>query len=416
MADDKPEPIPRKTPKKRSGPSMREQIAARRRAEAAARSEDAPVSKRPAAAPRAKAKQPKKAVVKAPARATRTAGTAGDATVGSTSRRERPTSRTGARRAGSGSSRRRAGDDEDGDGSARGRRGRTEEKKKSPIPLIATGVLVLGVGAAAYFAMTGDDVEASETDEATADVEDGTVDEGANDATGEDAGEGGEGDDVPSSPEGDDLASAGDEEDEASDPEPSRPKSGKLTDKTTEELQAMVDALEPFDRPEDVTEERWTELQSDVELMFANEGRKSNQAAKRLGEDGNKFAYPAIINRLMKIDFSNTEEVESGKVAARALTGARGSKNMRFDIGWQTPATSGTDELTERALRQDLMLIINTHRSWSKVEEDPAHWENLYLGEDYKESKEIESKANEAELEALKGVDLDKLDIDLGDG
>ena len=278
---------------------------------------------------------------------------------------------------------------------------------------------MLGGGAAAYFAMTGDDVEAAEPDDTTADAADGANDGTADNATGEESGE--PTGDAPGDPEGVGEGPAGTADgeeggEEAPDPKPAKPKTGKLTDKTTEELQAMVAALEPFGLPDGLSEERWAELQSDVDLMFANEGRKSNQAATRLGEDGNKFAYPAIINRLMKVDFTNLEDVESGKVAARALTGARGSKNMRFDIGWQTPATSGTDELTEKAHRQDLMLIINTHRSWSKVIEDPTHWEKLYLGDNYKESKEIEAKAAESDLKALDGVDLDNLDIDLGDG
>lgn len=423
MANDKPEPIPRKTPKKRTGPSMREQIAARRRASEAGL--DAEPASQPAkrSAPKAPAKAaakpaPKASVKAVPAkRAARPAAATSDDSA-------RPASRTSARRAGGGTGRsRRGGDDDEELDAPRGRRGRPPEKKKSAMPLIAAGVLVIGGGAGVYFSgmLNGKDTEASETDTESGAAEAGTNADGTKPVTIE--GEEGttpEGEGTPAA-NGDGAAVADGEGAEAGAPKEAAPKGptpkgAKLTAYSTEELTAMVAALEPFERPEEVAEERWTELNADAELVFTPfGGRKSNAAKGRLAEDGNLYAWPVLINKMMKIDYSDPEQVMHGMAASAAMTGARGSTNS-MGLGWETPAQTGTDELLEKSHRKDLMLTITSHRSWSKVLEDRDHWKNkLYRGDSYKEAKELAKKSAEKELKEGE-IDLDDLDIDLGDG
>ncbi|MEM1451555.1 MAG: cell envelope biogenesis protein TolA, partial [Planctomycetota bacterium] len=89
MTDDEPKPIPRKTPKKREGPSMREQILARRRSESSDSTEAAkpapakqaaakPAAKKSAAAKPAAAAAAKPAAAKPAAPVRRGAGRSSD--------------------------------------------------------------------------------------------------------------------------------------------------------------------------------------------------------------------------------------------------------------------------------------------------------------------------------------------------
>ena len=401
MADDKPEPIPRKSPKKGSGPSMREQIAARRRAEqgAGATTEPAAAAK-PAAKPAAKAASKSR-----PASSKSTTG----------ERPARPT-RSGAARSGASASRR----SRDGaEGGARRSRREKPEKKSSPMLLIAGGVLILG-GAGAYFGglFGGDSAEETSSEGADAvtasgDQEDAeatseaatTPDESAEAAaTGEAA-----------TPEGEEASEAPSAEPAAAEPKPKK-KTGKLTDNSTDELRAMFAALEPFTRPQEISEAEWNELGKKADLLFVDAGRKSAAAERELSIDGKKEIYPLVINRYIAMDFESEEQVLGGKSAARVLTAVRGSKNDRFDIGWRTAGESEDGTFGEKELRQDLMIVINLHKSWSKVVADPAHWERIYIGEMYKEAEEIMKDSADSKLDDLDDLDLDDLDLDDIDG
>ena len=123
-----------------------------------------------------------------------------------------------------------------------------------------------------------------------------------------------------------------------------------------------------------------------------------------------------MINRYLELDFDSEEQVLGGKSAARVLTAVRGSKNDRFDIGWRTSGESEDGTFGEKELRQDLMIVINLHKSWSKVVADPAHWERIYIGEMYKEAEEIMKESAESKLDDLDDLDLDDLDLDDLDG
>lgn len=396
MADDKPKPIPRKTPKKSSGPSMREQIAARRSEEGAA-SAAKPVRKAPAA----KAAAPKAAGPKAAA-----------------PKAARPTSRTGARRAGGGRATKGDGEEEDAGEGRRSRRGRPEPKKKSPLPLIAAAVVAIG-GAGGYFVYSGSQSAASET-EAGDDADTNTAN--ADGTTAEGGADGTDGTEGATTPEGTDAAPAGGGEaaeaggtPEAAKPDDKpkpTPKKAGLTGKTTEELAAMVAALEPFSKPAGISDEDWAKMGADADLVFTNGGAASGRAVKRIGEDGNRYAWPLMINRMARIDFTVDDEIMFGMAAQRVMQRARGSKNMG-GMGWMTSAETKDGVFNDKAHRMDMMIVIKAHQSWSATVEDPSWWEKkLYKGEMYKEAEELKANRIEGELEGLDDLDIDDLDLD----
>ncbi|MEE2940357.1 MAG: hypothetical protein VX460_08235 [Planctomycetota bacterium] len=421
MADDKPEPIPRKSPKKGSGPSMREQIAARRRAELAAEASPAPeAAPRPAApkaAPKPAAEAAPKAAPKAkPKAAPRARAAASKASTGE--RVARPT-RSGAGRAGrtGATSSRRSRDGDEG-GARRSRREKPE-KKSSPVLLIAVGVLIVGGGAGAYFGglFGGDPADASTGGEqaVTASGDQDTADSSAAGSDADDQASAAPDAGTANAPDGDAAPDQPDPAPAADEPAPKK-KTGKLTDNSTDELRAMFAALEPFERPQAMSEAEWNELGQKADLLFVDAGRKSAAAERELSIDGKKEIYPLVINRYLQMDFESEEQVLGGKSAARVLTAVRGSKNDRFDIGWRTAGESEDGTFGDRELRQDLMIVINLHKSWSKVVADPAHWERIYIGEMYKEADEIMKESAENKLEDLDDLDLDDLDLDDIDG
>ncbi len=400
MADDKPEPIPRKSPKKGSGPSMREQIAARRRAEQAAGAASEPAAAAaPAAKPAAKSAPKSRAASSKAAKGERPA---------------RPT-RSGAARSGATASRR----SRDGaEGGARRSRREKPEKKSSPMLLIAGVVVILG-GAGAYFGglFGGDPTEETSsegTDAVTASGDQEDAGDTSESAATDDASAEAAAADEAATPEGEATSEAPSTE-PAVKPKP-RKKTGKLTDNSTDELKAMFAALEPFTRPQEISEAEWNELGQKANLLFVDAGRKSAAAERELSIDGKKEIYPLVINKYIAMDFESEEQVLGGKSAARVLTAVRGSKNDRFDIGWRTAGESEDGTFGEKELRQDLMIVINLHKSWSKVVADPAHWERIYIGEMYKEAEEIMQESAESKLDDLDDLDLDDLDLDDIDG
>ena len=401
MADDKPEPIPRKSPKKGSGPSMREQIAARRRAEqAAGATSELAAAATPAAKPAAKSAPRSRAASSKDAKGGRPA---------------RPT-RSGAARSGATASRR----SRDGaEGGARRSRREKPEKKSSPMLLIAGVVLILG-GTGAYFGglFGGDSTEETSSEGTDAVTASGDQEDAGNTseaAATEDAPAEATAADEAATPGAEAAPEAPSTEPAAGEPK-AKKKTGKLTDNSTDELKAMFAALEPFTRPQEISEAEWNDLGQKADLLFVDAGRKSAAAERELSVDGKKEVYPLVINRYIKMDFESEEQVLGGKSAARVLTAVRGSKNDRFDIGWRTAGESEDGTFGEKELRQDLMIVINLHKSWSQVLADPAHWERIYIGEMYKEAEEIMKDSAESKLDDLDDLDLDDIDLDDIDG
>jgi len=374
MTENDPKPIPRKSPKKKGdGPSMREQILARKRAEAAA--------SEPSAAEPAEQPADKKAAPKASGRAAR-----GGAS--------RSSGRAGAKRGG----------DEGEGGERKSRRTRRErpQKKKSPVPLIATGALVVVGGVLAFVFLGGGDEEPAAGSTETAEAPEGAGGASADGAA--TAGEAAAGDTAGSSAPAEGASAAAGEaaEDDGDAAEPEAPKEKP---KPAEPEPVDLSALEPFGKPEGATDEQWAKLQEDAEMFFDVDAGAAGGRARRRLEEAGKLAWPAILNEMIKLDPANPEDNEQGMLAQRALNAARGSQTSQaFD--WRTPDDG---VLSEKNLRYNRKLIKALYDSWAKVVEDPSHWERIDKAEAAAEAKADTEKKIEDEFD-FDPSDLEGLD------
>ncbi|QDV07054.1 hypothetical protein Poly30_25730 [Planctomycetes bacterium Poly30] len=470
MSDNKPKPIPRKTPsgqaagqaggqpagdKKKGGMTMREQIAARKKAElegqgktSAPQAASKPVAKpapkavakgtpakktaEPAAkvAPKKPTVAPKAAPPKAAASTRASAKSDSDADVKPASSRAgrsgAGSSRPSSRRAGGGRGRGAKDDAENQDngGTTRGgRRARPEKKKKSPVPLIAAGVIVLG-GAGAYFGgvFDGDKAEAAEPGQETAASADGAAGDvdtaalgGMDDtAAGDETTTASEGEAATSTDAADAGAAAAADEVAAAD-EPKAKAAPKAEEGSTEAEQSKaktdLSGLKPFGKPPGATDEEWAELQEKAAEFFdPDAGAAGGRAQKKLIAAG-KNAWPAIINEMIKLDPDKPDENRMGFRAADALDRARGSDTGRaFD--WRTAQDSSTGEMKAVDLYFNKRLIIVFHEGWAQVLEDPEHWAK-YDKTDV--AAEAAARAKEKAAEAAKEKSGEFDDLDLGD-
>ncbi|MGB0330944.1 MAG: hypothetical protein ACPGPE_03895 [Planctomycetota bacterium] len=379
MTENDPKPIPRKTPKKKGeGPSMREQILARKRAEAAANGPAAEeATEEPAAKP-------------APKRATPRAG-------------GHP-ARSGSGRSGARGSAKRGGGDGDGD-ERRSKRTRRErpQKKKSPVPLIATGALVVVGGALAFISLGGGDEKPTSDSSETAAAGEGAG--GANTdgaATPEEASAAATADEAADAAgEAEEAAAAADEESaEATESAAPEPKA-----KPAEPEPVDLSALEPFGKPEGATDEQWAKLQEDAAMFFDVDAGAAGGRARRRLEEAGKLAWPAILNEMIKLDPAKPQDNQQGMLAQRALNAARGSQTSQaFD--WRTPDDG---VLSEKNLRYNRKLIKALYDSWAKVVEDPSHWKRIDKAEAAAEAKADTEKKIEDEFD-FDPSDLEGLD------
>ncbi len=380
MTENDPKPIPRKTPKKKGeGPSMREQILARKRAEA----------KAGASAAEEKPEAPTEAPTEAPKAKTSS----------------RPTRSGSGRSSGRSSAKRSGGDEAEGEGRSKRTRRERPQKKKSPVPLIATGALLIGGVAAGVIFLGGGDEEPA----------DGTTVQAA--GGGETAPEGGDAEPAGTSSAGDGAAAApgaaepaagagadaaeadasggGEEPAPAAKPKP-KPAAPEPVD---------LAALEPFGKPDGVTNEQWAKLQEDAEMFFDVDAGAAGGRARRRLEEAGQPAWPAILNEMIKLDPAKPDDNEQGMLAQRALNAARGSQTSQaFD--WRTPDDG---VLSEKNLRYNRKLIKALYDSWAAVVEDPAHWDRIDKAEAAAEAKADTEKKIEDEFE-FDPSDLEGLD------
>ncbi|MDA7650803.1 DUF2970 domain-containing protein [bacterium] len=371
MTENDPKPIPRKTPKKKGeGPSMREQILARKRAEAQASS--APEAPEAEAAP------------------------------------EKPAAKGSSRpkRSGSGRSSAKRSDSDGAEGEGRSKRTRRErpQKKKSPVPLIATGViLIAAVAAGVVFLGGGDDETPGETT-GTDTVANAASAEGAGDGTAAPEAGGSAGD----AAAGDGEAGAGSaapEGEAGASSVAAAPEEPKKKPKPAASEPVDLTALEPFGKPDGVTSEQWTKLQEDAEMFFDVDAGAAGGRARRRLEEAGQPAWPAILNEMIKLDPGKPDDNEQGMLAQRALNAARGSQTSQaFD--WRTPDDG---VLSEKNLRYNRKLIKALYDSWAAVVVDPSHWGRIDKAEAAAEAKADTEKKIEDEFE-FDPSDLEGLD------
>ncbi len=374
MTENDPKPIPRKTPKKKGeGPSMREQILARKRAEAQASS--APEAPEAEAAP------------------------------------EKPAAKASSRpkRSGSGRSSAKRSDSDGAEGEGRSKRTRRErpQKKKSPVPLIATGVILIAAVAAGVVFLGGGDDEAPGETTGTDTVANAASAEGAGDGTaapeaGGSAGDAAAGDGEATAAG---AGSAAPEGEAGASSVAAAPEEPKKKPKPAASEPVDLTALEPFGKPDGVTSEQWTKLQEDAEMFFDVDAGAAGGRARRRLEEAGQPAWPAILNEMIKLDPGKPDDNEQGMLAQRALNAARGSQTSQaFD--WRTPDDG---VLSEKNLRYNRKLIKALYDSWAAVVVDPSHWGRIDKAEAAAEAKADTEKKIEDEFE-FDPSDLEGLD------
>ncbi len=391
---------------KSDAPSMKERLLAERRAaEAAAAGKAAPSAKpapaaRPAAAP--KAAGATKPAVKAAAGAAR------------------PTRAT-----------RAAAGDEGAAGARRGARAPREAKKKSPVPLIATGVLVVAAGVGGFIMMqkgdepveagggktetVADGSAAGETDTNPEATDGATAPaEGASESAAETAGA------MASKPAPAELnaAEAAALEGAKGLPSSKDPDSWnviaitKNPDQINDPNSVDLTKLKPYGKPPGLDQAEWDTLVEDARLMFdANSGAKGTRAQSRLEKPGNINAWPAIMNEFIKLDPRRPDDNVVGMRAQRSLHLIRGGSAETFAFDWRTPSESG-GELERKDLYANLQLIVELHDVWRRHLAAPDRYfrEKIAKGD-----VQAQMMGVEPEKEAGSDEELNLDDIDLSD-
>jgi len=404
---------------KSDSPSMKERLLAERRAAEAAAAKPAPSAKpSPGAKPALAAK---------PAPAAKAADGGAKPAVKAAAGAARPTRAT-----------RAAAGDEGAAGARCGARAPREAKKKSPVPLIATGVLVVAAGVGGFILMQkGEEpVEAGggKTETVAGGAPTGETDA---DATGAAEGAGASATDTgadaqgsaapaakaPSAPsEALDAAEAAALEGAKGLPSNKDPDSWnviaitKNPDQINDPNSVDLTKLKPYGKPPGLDQAEWDTLVEDARLMFdGNSGAKGSRAQARLEKPGNLNAWPAIMNEFIKLDPRRPDDNVVGMRAQRVLHLIRGGSAETFAFDWRTPSESG-GELERKDLYANLQLIVELHDVWRRHLAAPDRYfrEKIAKGDVQAQLMGVEPEKDAGSDEEL---DLDDLDLsDLGGG
>jgi len=333
--------------KKRSGPSMMEKLRAQRAAaEEAAAGGGKPKSE--AVAKRA-AKPAVKPAVK-PARAAAPKAGARKSAAGA----GKSKARAGM---GGSSSKRRSG------GSRGSKRSGSTEKKKAPMGMIiGVGGLVILLGVSGY--LFKDDLLGTENKVAAKDTH--VAETAAGDATG-DAVE-------PTEAELKDTAKAKVAEatkKPATPPSIPEPKVEAVipTDKFNPDNVDLA-SLEEFGPADDTTEEEWEDLQLRmIRAMNPDLGKGQTKEWKYL-EGRPRKAFPAIVNYMIKIDYSTQSGTDQAKWAARIIENITNGQNFGFKEFEEDSERAGPNYFEW----YNKGVALKWHKAWADSENDIDHW------------------------------------------
>jgi hypothetical protein len=379
--------------KQSKGPSMKERLIAQRRAEAEAAAKGADQAPKETAAPAPKKAAPKPVAKKPAAQPVRRGAAAkADATEDGAPKPARRAS--AARRSGGSSrasSRRRGGDDGEGEEGG-GRRGRGKAPEKNMVPIFA-GVAVVIVAAAAYFFMQGNDkVDEMPNQEQAAALEAAANKAKADEAADADAQRQADADAAAASDaaaaaakkEADDAKKAAEaaKQDEPVDEGPPTVKRNSkglqaVFADTPDELYDPNDPAEPqiadfelFGKADGCTDADWATIQESAAMLADIEsGAAGTRAALSLEKDYGQQAVPALINVLLRLDYTTQQGHEAGDFVQRTLTRISNGRNADWRYGFDTEPNKTT---------------INNRRTvnvwygvWAKVVEDPTYWDRF---------------------------------------
>ena len=358
-------PAASKQPK--TGPSMKEQILARRAAEAKPGAEASEAT-------------PRKASSTGKAAAAR----------GNTKRETTPgrTPRSGAtsrRKAAAGSRQRPAKGDADAKEDGR-RRGRPAPKKGNPVPMFIGSAVVLVLLGYGIWEMYLKAPEPSAPEQASV-VEETQESQDEADATASSVAGG-----------ADEQGAAAEASAPAADPVPEKPKPKKLHDPSSVDLAAIADYA-PFAGTSDDT---WNELRRDMaEFVDPNSGAAGNRARKRL-EATPRQAFPVILNFFKRMDFATDEGHRNGDLCQKLLMDLCGGRNF----GWKY----GDVEENER-VTFNKKVVRSWCRSWDQANEDTLEGNQAWAKLSKQDEKTGDAKPAAAEAGPELGTgDLDDLD------
>ncbi|MCA8979294.1 MAG: hypothetical protein KDC14_04655, partial [Planctomycetes bacterium] len=277
----------------------------------------------------------------------------------------------------------RGGDDEeeeDGHHHHHGRRGGRHKQQSNPTLLIVAGVMVVAAIGAGFFLMNKNGGElpqdtAHAKDNASkestlTDVTNGTADDAAkttentaqNSAT-QDAPPAEVADETTQDNTSDSASATGDAGTEA--PKTDKPAEEPKKPAKDREFKdpASVDllAIEDFGLPKGCDADRWAELQELARTaMDPDAGAAGRRAGTALVEEG-KFAIPAILNEMKKLDLTENFQFLTANAAQKTLTEICNGINL----GWQYP-----DQEPDTWHYYDKKAIFNWCELWKVWDED----------------------------------------------
>lgn len=416
-----PEEAPRK---RREGPTMKEKLLARRKADSEAEeSTETPAPKTrkaQAARPSAGSTHPKGGKKTAGSRA------GSKSSAGGSSTRRSSTSKSSTR-SGTRSKSSRRGEDDDDEGSARpGRRTRGKQKSMSPGMMIGSLVVLVVLVIAMFFVMGGDDPVSTENDTQVVATGEGTQVAGSGGAT-------------PDSNTGDEPAGGAPEEDTPAEVVPDQPaepkepegpatetsqiprngitgrfnvymlsKQPKGATKYPDELYVPTDpaepklaTFEPFGVPPGVQESEWIEIMDLARMMIdPDAGAAGTKAAVALEKKG-KIAFPAVINVMLNLDFADPEGNMAGDFCQRSLMNIANGMN----VGWYHDFRV---EPNKTAIQNSRCVEVLYEKVWKRELKEPGYFERYAKIDEMKKRDDAPaSEGNDGALDNELGDELD---------
>ena len=123
----------------------------------------------------------------------------------------------------------------------------------------------------------------------------------------------------------------------------------------------VLEQVAPLDKASDTSADTWQEAVEDLALYLEDSGASSNRAGNRLAEDYPRAAFPAIINAMLKVDYTSTD----GLHLASSLN------NLLLRIGTRDLSWKATDFNEPGTAEWDAKVVFN-----KKV---VAAWHNLWV-------------------------------------
>lgn len=255
-----------------------------------------------------------------------------------------------------------------------------EYEEKSKAPMFIVGAIVLLGASFGTYALMGDDKEplvngqevanvAAESNGTPANSSNGNsahtppaaTELGSLASTGSTDASAGTADPVTSTTEGSDPAPKAAPQPKAS-PEFILPAAGERinTSGITDPALIVLEQVAPLEKASDTSADTWQEAVEDLALYLKDSGASSNRAGNRLAEDYPRAAYPAIINAMLKVDYTSTD----GLHLASSLNNLLLRIGTR-DLSWKATAFNepGTAEWDAKVVFNKKVVVV-WHNLW----------------------------------------------------